>query len=143
MAPSPDDGVVGGAVPLTHRPSDINSYVKTIARLRSLAGIQMVCPGHDDCFDGTGLASYAMPTSPAAGKPPYAQRQERDSRRSATVGSDEDGRYNYTDGNAELYGSLRIEGTTSASMRSQSCSAISGARPSSISGAAPAAAPGS
>ena len=32
--------------------SDIGSYVKTVARLRSLAGIRMVCPGHDDCFDG-------------------------------------------------------------------------------------------
>lgn len=32
--------------------SDISSYVKTVARLRSLAGIRMVCPGHDDCFDG-------------------------------------------------------------------------------------------
>jgi glyoxylase-like metal-dependent hydrolase (beta-lactamase superfamily II) len=32
--------------------SDINSYVKTLARLRSLTGIRMVCPGHDDCFDG-------------------------------------------------------------------------------------------
>jgi len=32
--------------------SDISSYVKTIARLRSLTGIRMVCPGHDDCFDG-------------------------------------------------------------------------------------------
>jgi glyoxylase-like metal-dependent hydrolase (beta-lactamase superfamily II) len=32
--------------------SDINSYLKTIARLRSLAGIRMVCPGHDACFDG-------------------------------------------------------------------------------------------
>jgi glyoxylase-like metal-dependent hydrolase (beta-lactamase superfamily II) len=36
--------------------SDISSYVKTIARLRSLAGIQMVCPGHHDCFDGAGFA---------------------------------------------------------------------------------------
>jgi glyoxylase-like metal-dependent hydrolase (beta-lactamase superfamily II) len=32
--------------------SDIDSYVKTITRLRSLAGIRTVCPGHDDCFDG-------------------------------------------------------------------------------------------
>jgi glyoxylase-like metal-dependent hydrolase (beta-lactamase superfamily II) len=32
--------------------SDINSYVNTIARLRLLAGVRMVCPGHDDCFDG-------------------------------------------------------------------------------------------
>jgi len=32
--------------------SDIGSYVETIARLRSLPGIRMVCPGHDDCFDG-------------------------------------------------------------------------------------------
>ena len=32
--------------------SDISSYVTAIARLRSLAGIRMVCPGHDDCFDG-------------------------------------------------------------------------------------------
>ena len=35
--------------------SDINSYVTTITRLRSLAGIRMVCPGHDDCFDGGSL----------------------------------------------------------------------------------------
>ena len=35
--------------------SDIGSYVKTIARLRSLAGIRMVCPGHDSCFDGNKL----------------------------------------------------------------------------------------
>jgi glyoxylase-like metal-dependent hydrolase (beta-lactamase superfamily II) len=35
--------------------SDIGSYVKTVARLRSLAGIQMVCPGHDDCFRGDRL----------------------------------------------------------------------------------------
>jgi glyoxylase-like metal-dependent hydrolase (beta-lactamase superfamily II) len=35
--------------------SDINSYVNTMARLRSLAGIRMVCPGHDDCFDGDRL----------------------------------------------------------------------------------------
>ena len=32
--------------------SDITGYVQTIARLRSLTGIRMVCPGHDDCFDG-------------------------------------------------------------------------------------------
>jgi glyoxylase-like metal-dependent hydrolase (beta-lactamase superfamily II) len=35
--------------------SDINSYLSTIARLRSLAGIRMVCPGHDACFDGSRL----------------------------------------------------------------------------------------
>jgi glyoxylase-like metal-dependent hydrolase (beta-lactamase superfamily II) len=35
--------------------SDIDSYVKTIARLRSLTGIRMVCPGHEDCFDGARL----------------------------------------------------------------------------------------
>jgi glyoxylase-like metal-dependent hydrolase (beta-lactamase superfamily II) len=35
--------------------SDIGSYLKTIARLRSLAGIRMVCPGHDACFDGDRL----------------------------------------------------------------------------------------
>jgi glyoxylase-like metal-dependent hydrolase (beta-lactamase superfamily II) len=35
--------------------SDISSYVETIARLRSLAGIRMVCPGHDDCFGGDRL----------------------------------------------------------------------------------------
>ena len=32
--------------------SDIGSYLKTIARLRLLAGIDLVCPGHDDCFGG-------------------------------------------------------------------------------------------
>ena len=32
--------------------SDMSIYVTTIARLRSLPGIRMVCPGHDDCFDG-------------------------------------------------------------------------------------------
>ncbi len=32
--------------------SDIPSYLQTIARLRSLAGIRMVCPGHDACFGG-------------------------------------------------------------------------------------------
>jgi glyoxylase-like metal-dependent hydrolase (beta-lactamase superfamily II) len=32
--------------------SDIGSYLKTIARLRSLPGIRTVCPGHDACFDG-------------------------------------------------------------------------------------------
>jgi glyoxylase-like metal-dependent hydrolase (beta-lactamase superfamily II) len=35
--------------------SDIDSYVNTIARLRSLPGIRIVCPGHDDCFDGDRL----------------------------------------------------------------------------------------
>jgi glyoxylase-like metal-dependent hydrolase (beta-lactamase superfamily II) len=35
--------------------SDISSYVKTVARLRSLARIRMVCPGHDDCFGGDRL----------------------------------------------------------------------------------------
>lgn len=35
--------------------SDISSYLKTIARLRSLPGIRMVCPGHDACFDGDTL----------------------------------------------------------------------------------------
>ncbi len=35
--------------------SDINSYLKTIVRLRSLAGMRMVCPGHDSCFDGARL----------------------------------------------------------------------------------------
>jgi glyoxylase-like metal-dependent hydrolase (beta-lactamase superfamily II) len=35
--------------------SDIGSYLKTIARLRSLAGIRMVCPGHDASFDGDRL----------------------------------------------------------------------------------------
>jgi glyoxylase-like metal-dependent hydrolase (beta-lactamase superfamily II) len=35
--------------------SDINSYLMTISRLRSLPGIRMVCPGHDDCFDGDRL----------------------------------------------------------------------------------------
>jgi len=30
--------------------SDINSYVTTVTRLRSLEGVQMVCPGHDNCF---------------------------------------------------------------------------------------------
>jgi hypothetical protein len=33
-------------------------------------GIRMVCPGHDDCFRGAGFMTYAMLTSPAAGKPP-------------------------------------------------------------------------
>ena len=32
--------------------SDITSYVTTIARLRSMPGIRLVCPGHDDLFDG-------------------------------------------------------------------------------------------
>lgn len=32
--------------------SDIDSYVNSMSRLRSLAGIQMVCPGHDGYFDG-------------------------------------------------------------------------------------------
>jgi glyoxylase-like metal-dependent hydrolase (beta-lactamase superfamily II) len=35
--------------------SDIGSYLMTIARLRSPPGIQMVCPGHDDGFDGDRL----------------------------------------------------------------------------------------
>ena len=35
--------------------SDISSYVKTVARLRSLAGFRMVCPGHDDPFRGDRL----------------------------------------------------------------------------------------
>jgi glyoxylase-like metal-dependent hydrolase (beta-lactamase superfamily II) len=35
--------------------SDISSYLKTIARLRSLTGIRVVCPGHDACFDGDRL----------------------------------------------------------------------------------------
>jgi glyoxylase-like metal-dependent hydrolase (beta-lactamase superfamily II) len=35
--------------------SDVSSYLKTIARLRSLAGIRMVCPGHDACFGGDRL----------------------------------------------------------------------------------------
>ena len=35
--------------------SDISSYVKTVARPSSLAGIRMVCPGHDDCFGGDRL----------------------------------------------------------------------------------------
>jgi glyoxylase-like metal-dependent hydrolase (beta-lactamase superfamily II) len=35
--------------------SDISSYVKTVARLRSLAEIRMVCPGHDDPFRGDRL----------------------------------------------------------------------------------------
>jgi len=56
--------------------------------------------------------TYAMLTSPAAGEPPHPHRQDRDNRRSATVGSDADGGYSYTDGNAELYGLLGIEGTT-------------------------------
>ena len=49
--------------------SDVNSYVRTVAHLRSLAGIRMVCPGHDDCSDGAGFVNYAMRTSAAAGKP--------------------------------------------------------------------------
>jgi glyoxylase-like metal-dependent hydrolase (beta-lactamase superfamily II) len=32
--------------------SDVSSYLKTMARLRSLPGIRMVCPGHEGCFDG-------------------------------------------------------------------------------------------
>jgi glyoxylase-like metal-dependent hydrolase (beta-lactamase superfamily II) len=32
--------------------SDISSYVTTIVRLRALPGIRLVCPGHDDWFDG-------------------------------------------------------------------------------------------
>ena len=35
--------------------SDIGSYVKTVARLRSLTPIRMVCPGHDSCFGGDRL----------------------------------------------------------------------------------------
>jgi glyoxylase-like metal-dependent hydrolase (beta-lactamase superfamily II) len=35
--------------------SDISSYLKTIARLRLLTGIRVVCPGHDACFDGDRL----------------------------------------------------------------------------------------
>jgi SAM-dependent methyltransferase len=61
---------------------------------------------------GAGFASYAMPTSLAAGKPPHARRQNRDDRTSAVMGSNAGGRYRYTGANAELYGSLGIEGTT-------------------------------
>src|SRR5512133_194578 len=61
---------------------------------------------------GAGFMTYAMLTSPAAGKPPDPHRPDRDSRRSATVGSDADGRYSYTNGDTELYGLLGIEGTT-------------------------------
>jgi glyoxylase-like metal-dependent hydrolase (beta-lactamase superfamily II) len=32
--------------------SDIDSYLETMVRLGSLAGVQLVCPGHDACFDG-------------------------------------------------------------------------------------------
>ena len=35
--------------------SDIDSYLATMARLRAMAGIRMVCPGHDDCFGGDRL----------------------------------------------------------------------------------------
>jgi glyoxylase-like metal-dependent hydrolase (beta-lactamase superfamily II) len=35
--------------------SDIRSYVNTVLRLRSLAGVRLVCPGHDHCFDGPRL----------------------------------------------------------------------------------------
>jgi glyoxylase-like metal-dependent hydrolase (beta-lactamase superfamily II) len=35
--------------------SDIGSYLDSIARLRSLTGIRLVCPGHDACFDGDRL----------------------------------------------------------------------------------------
>jgi glyoxylase-like metal-dependent hydrolase (beta-lactamase superfamily II) len=35
--------------------SDIGSYLKTIARLRSLTGIRLVCPGHDATFGGDRL----------------------------------------------------------------------------------------
>lgn len=35
--------------------SDIPSYVQSILRLRSLANVRLVCPGHDQCFDGARL----------------------------------------------------------------------------------------
>ena len=35
--------------------SDVSSYLNTIARLRSVPGIRLVCPGHDECFDGSRL----------------------------------------------------------------------------------------
>jgi glyoxylase-like metal-dependent hydrolase (beta-lactamase superfamily II) len=35
--------------------SDIGSYLNSIARLRSLTGIRLVCPGHDALFDGNRL----------------------------------------------------------------------------------------
>jgi glyoxylase-like metal-dependent hydrolase (beta-lactamase superfamily II) len=44
--------------------SDIGSYLKTIARLRSLAGIRMVCPGHDACFDADRLRRAPFPCGP-------------------------------------------------------------------------------
>ena len=43
--------------------SDISSYVNTIARLRSLTGIRMVCPGHDDwASTGAGFVNCAIRT---------------------------------------------------------------------------------
>ena len=51
--------------------SDIGSYLKTIARLRLLAGIDWCARVTMTASTGTGSASYAMPTSSAAGKPPH------------------------------------------------------------------------
>jgi glyoxylase-like metal-dependent hydrolase (beta-lactamase superfamily II) len=52
--------------------SDIKAYVKTIARLRSLAGISLVCPGHDGCFGGDRLRelcdSYLVSRGQAAAR---------------------------------------------------------------------------
>jgi glyoxylase-like metal-dependent hydrolase (beta-lactamase superfamily II)/SAM-dependent methyltransferase len=91
--------------------SDINSYLMTIERLPSLPGIRMVCSGHDDCFDGDRLRelcdAYLSRRGKAARTPTGPGQQEV-----GDMGSDADGRYSYTDGNAELYGSLGIEGTT-------------------------------
>lgn len=56
--------------------------------------------------------NYAMPTWCATGEPRYAKRLNLDSRRLAIMGCCANDRYSYTDGNAELYGSLGIEGTT-------------------------------
>src|SRR2546423_1903202 len=61
---------------------------------------------------GAYSVSYTMHTSAAAGTPACPQQQDRASRGPGIMGSDADGRYRYTGGNAELYGSLGIEGTT-------------------------------
>jgi glyoxylase-like metal-dependent hydrolase (beta-lactamase superfamily II) len=53
--------------------SDIDSYVKTITRLRLLAGVRMVCPGHDDCFDGDRLRELCDAYLACRGKPLSAQ----------------------------------------------------------------------
>jgi glyoxylase-like metal-dependent hydrolase (beta-lactamase superfamily II)/SAM-dependent methyltransferase len=97
--------------------SNIRSYIKTTKRLRSLAGVRMVCAATTSASTGPGSENYVMHTLASAAEaimPVTCQLWVASAlaRKAAIMGSSSGNQHSYTADNASLYSTLGIEGTT-------------------------------